>query len=181
MLGFQTETAAFSVSMSIFAGLRGNHIAGIQLDTRLRRMNRHPDTRARTAGNCHLFELRRGVKDKIMVISGAIMQLFIIRADILSNRFGSPEIKGRAFNRNHLFDGQAIAINSGIAFCIHLQQMVFNIAIAFSGKVEICMVGQVDNGIRIADSLVPNRKRRTIQRIPDSNRQVSGISFFSNR
>ena len=94
MLGFQTETAAFSIRMSVFAGLRRNHITCIQLNAGLCRHDGHPDTGARADCGRHLFQFRRGVKYKIMVISGAVMQLFIVCADILSNRFGIAEVKG---------------------------------------------------------------------------------------
>ena len=56
--------------------------------------------------------------------------------------------------------------------------MVLNVAIAFSGKVKISMVGQIDDGISISGRLIVNFQRRSIQRIPYGYRQIARIAFF---
>ena len=71
-----------------------------------------------------------------MVISSAIVQLFIISADILPDRFRNTEVKRCSFDRDNLLDRQTVIVYRGIPLRIQSQQVIFNIAITLTARLK---------------------------------------------
>ena len=179
MLCFQAERTAFSVRVSVFTRLRGNHIAGIKLDAGLSRGYAHLDPAARTADNRRFGQVMGRFEHKVVIIASAEMKLFIVGFDIPSNRFGRAKIKRRAFNRQHFFDRQTVQINGCKSVCMDRQQMIGNRSFPFSGKVKVGVVGKIDDRIGVRPGKIMNIESGTGQLIKDSDFHISGVAFFA--
>ena len=81
-----------------------------------------------------------------MVISVAYGKLFVVHGNILPYGFGLSEVKRGPIHRSRLSQRNTGWIYRKLLLGIQLQNMIMNSAAPFSGKIEVRMICQVNNG-----------------------------------
>ena len=152
MLRFQRKTAVFLQRNAALArgGAVLQEIAGVELHARLGGIHLHADAALIAGRPCAeaLAGTAIPVDDEAVVKSAAHhRRLGETGVDLPPQRFAGAEIHGRTGHRQDLPGGAAVVPALEVAGRIEPELLVQHIAAAI--QIEVCMVGQVDDGICI--------------------------------
>ena len=91
-----------------------------------------------------------------MVITVAVVNLLVFGIYVLPYRFGRAEIEGCAFNGGYLAGGHERAVDGCIVVGIHPEHIVGDGSCEVARKIEVRVVGHVDDGGLVGSSRVCN-------------------------
>lgn len=175
-LGFQSDAAAFAVFHAALA-LTAEEIARVELNAGQVGVNGHD-----AAGN-RIGHHGAGIAEhfKIVVVAALEVQGLVVLANVSANGLGGAEIHGRTLHAAHFSGGDAFRIGHGEYSRGQHQQLIHGGgSVVLPGQIEIAVVGQVENGIVIAHSVVCDVQAAFfIQTVGDINGGAAGISLVA--
>ena len=113
-----------------------------------------------------------------MVKSLAALDRRLVRTDDVAEAHFLSHIERRAVHRCDRKRDQPV-VGGGIGVGVHGDQCVKDVA--FSGEIEIGMIGEIGNGVGVAHSVIDNGQRAAAQREGDRQRQCAGIALLAVR
>ena len=148
MLSFQAETSPLFVQYATFASESAiEEVSRIDLNTRL--VGQHTQD-ASTAGFVNFRGQDQGavafpVGNPIVVVTSCQLQLLIVGGNSRAHRRSLSEIQGRALHAANFSRGDEVGIHRSEIAGMNGDLVPENIAFALTGKVEVGMIGQIDD------------------------------------
>ncbi len=169
MLRLQAESGVLVIDVTVFAMQRSiQKIAGIELHPGLGRLHgQHPPAGWFDHPRSLLQHAHLSVEDVIMVISPSQAHLLIIVVDPRSDGGRFVEVQRRSRHRGQFAGGNEPRVDRSIAVCRNHHQVVENVSLPLAGKVEVTVIGQIEDRVLIGGGEVLDFERVRFQRIAD--------------
>ena len=161
MLRLQAKSGVLVIDVAVFPMKRPvQKIPGIELYPGLSRFHsQHPPT-GRFDHPCRLLHhAHLSVEDVIMVISPSQAHLLIVVVDPRSDGRGLVEVQRRSCHRGQLAGGDERRVDGRIPVCRDHHLVVENISLPLAGKVEVTVIGQIEDRVLVGGSEVLNFER----------------------
>ena len=155
-----------------------NAIACIELHARKIGVALHADTRLRLVGLCeadhHTFVF---LDHKVVIISSDELQLFIIRIDVLPDRFLGGEVKCGACNRTKLSCRDRLSVDDRrILVTAHPEDGILHGSAGVPAEVEIRVIGHIADRVGVTFSRITDAQCIIVcQGVGAGPDEVSGI------
>ncbi len=105
--------------------------------------------------------------------------MLVIVIDPRSDGRWLVEVQGRSRHRGQLAGGDESGVDGGVAVRGNHHQVVENVSLPFAGKVEVAVIGQIQDRVLIGGGKVLDLERMRFQRIADPRGQGAGKTLIA--
>ena len=159
-------------------------VVGIELHAGFRRVDLHrasADGIGQLGGKAH-FALLALVQHVAVVVSGSVLDLFVVGIDVLSNGLRCAEVERRALNEADFARWDACLVDGDVEIGVDFENLVVDggSGVGDSLKREESMAGQVDDGLLVGGCHVfDNQFVIVVESVDNRNLHFARVAFFT--